>query len=724
MTKNDISAMHANQLSDVPQSDKTFKDRFNSLQDQHNNLIAEMEHDRQNIDIETVRHLLKTISTAGTYISDPNFRSRLRGYIRFWAGFIHDQIGEYPVVSLLPSEYSFERLSRSESMKILDDGSRIGQIIDGYQLIEEIGRGGFSSVYLAKEIHTGDQYAVKLFERRELEEEVFNYMLKSEAMASHLRHPNILEIRKFGVFDNISYLVTDYIAAGSLAERLNQYYWRPQLSEVFSIFKQIASALQYLHTQGIVHRDVKPGNILIDYENRCYLSDFGVATLIEKLYGSTIVVGTPEYMAPETIRSPESATGKTDLYSFGVVMYQILNGSLPFKGNSAKEYMKAHLEDHPLPMGAEIPKPVAELVESCLSKDPEERVSANILHAMIVELESILSKEDLNQRITGFTTSVDMRDQVPHADTYDTEPYMLGKDTDLDDFSDQTEIHIESPSKTNNATVIRSSSHIEDSLTKVINNPKQKLGQVRAKLTLVGVLNNKIPNNFVIYNDNSRLGRNPLHVDLVITDQHVSRYHCQIRKDIDDSFRILDEGSTNGTYLNGLEVNLNGQTLHNGDIINLGPIQYLFERLSPNVDNYDLDSVIDKDDPELQIVRSSPIISDQGNSVSKGDERQLPLALLILLTGQDRGKLISVCNRTVIGSSKLCGIVLNDPTVSPQHLLLVPVNVGSASAWHIYDLASGTGTRINGEEITHGHVEHNNEISIGRTRFVFKRLDI
>jgi serine/threonine protein kinase len=598
MTENSIDSTQGDLLSDVPQPSKATQESFNNLQEQHNNLIVILEHDRRSVDIDTVRQFLNALSAAGTHVSDSDSRSRLRGYIRFWASFVHDQTGEYPVLNLRPSEYLVQRHSRPEQAGILSDGNRIGQIIDGYQLIEKIGRGGFSTVYLAQEIQTGNQFAIKLFEKRELADQLFTDMLKSEAIASHLQHPNILEIRKFGIFDNTSYLVTDYIAAGSLAERLSQYYWRPQLLEVLSIFKQIASALNYLQQQGVVHRDVKPGNILIDYENRCYLSDFGVATLIEKLYGSTIVVGTPEYMAPEIIRSPELATGKTDIYSFGVVMYQILNGQLPFEGNSAKKFMQAHLQEQPLPMGAEVPRQVAELVELCLSKDPEDRISANLLYAMIVELESTLSKDDLKRRITGFTSSVEKRHQIAHADAHDTERVFE-------------------------------------------------------------------------------------------------------RESIPLTIRPLRQEDTELRTPGGL----------------------FFERFSLDKSNYNSARVSNADEQQLQIVHTLPSASNQDDDPNGQDEQQLPKALLIPLTGQDRGKLIPLRDRTVIGSSTLCSIALNDQTVSPQHLLLVPVVEDDEPLWRAYDLASNTGTKINNEEITAGYVEHNNEISIGMSRFIFKRLD-
>jgi len=597
MTKVDAGNEEAqgNILSNGIELEHTSENEFNRLQEQHDVLIVSLQNDNQDVDLDAVWHNLEALSAFGSRVSEPERRSLLRGYIRFWASYIHDRTGEYPVINLRPSERLISEPLSQNRAEISGDTSSPSRFVDGYELIEQIGRGGFSTVYLARETSTDNRFAIKIFEKRELEEKSFKEMLKREALATHLQHPNILVIRKLGFTRNVSYIVTDYIAAGSLAERLNQYYWRPQLSEVLSIFKQIASALNYLQSQRIIHRDVKPGNILIDYDNNCYLGDFGVATLIEQLYGSAMVVGTPQYMAPEIIRSPELASDKTDIYSFGVVMYQILSGRLPFDGETAQEWMQAHLEATPHPMTSEIPHSIAEMVNTCLAKDPHARVSADQLHSLIVEIESALSEDQLKWRISGYTSPVNERHQVPYASVYETSKYY-----------------------------------------------------------------NVTPRTEVYDSDKIQMGVTPLDVTPYQMDKPNKRE------------------------------------------MQMGSIQEVQDTL---------------------IISESTATDTQYSDLDEQTPEQLPVALLMPLNGHDRGKLIPVKNRAVIGRSPLCDIVLNDLAVSQQHLLLVSSSDDSF-IWNIYDLASNNGTLIDDKPITISLLNHNSKITIGTTRLVFKRLDI
>ena len=222
--------------------------------------------------------------------------------------------------------------------------------IGPYQLLDLIGKGGMALVYRAHQPSMERDVAIKILAPELAMDPEFTARFEREAqIVAHLQHPHILPIYDFGYEDGKTYLVMRLMEGGTLAQELRK--GAMPLVRVIELAQQIGSALSYAHQRGIVHRDLKPTNILLDGMGNAYLTDFGIAKLLSSgtatgLTGTGVIMGTPTYMAPEQWRA-EPVDGRTDIYAFGVILYQMLLGQVPFAAETPHGLMYQHLDQKP-----------------------------------------------------------------------------------------------------------------------------------------------------------------------------------------------------------------------------------------------------------------------------------------------------------------------------------------------------------------------------------------
>ena len=256
----------------------------------------------------------------------------------------------------------------------------IAAIGQQYALESEIGRGGMSVVYRARDVRLNRPVALKVLPPELAYDPGVRMRFTREAQtAAQLSHSHIVPIYDVGDREGIAYLVMGYVTGGNLAALLAREPKQP-LDEVRRIVCEIADALAYAHDRGVIHRDIKPDNILLDgTSGKALVTDFGIARAMEagtRLTQTGIAVGTPAYMSPEQAEGVRDVDGRADIYALGVVAYQMLTGRVPFSGGSTMAVLLKHVTEPPRAIAElrpETPRPLREAVERALMKSPEDR---------------------------------------------------------------------------------------------------------------------------------------------------------------------------------------------------------------------------------------------------------------------------------------------------------------------------------------------------------------
>jgi serine/threonine-protein kinase len=249
-----------------------------------------------------------------------------------------------------------------------------------YQVVREIGRGGMGVVFLARDIALHRLVAIKVLQYEFASSEEHRERFRREArMTARLSHPNIVPVHTFGEVDEFVYIVMKYVHGQSLAERMRRERVL-SADEVQRTLRDLALALDSAHQDGVVHRDLKAENILLEgASGRAMLTDFGVALLrsLDPVRAdSSRAFGTPHYMSPEQAAGELDLDGRSDLYSVGVLGYYMLTGRLPFEAHSFEALAAKHIAESHVPLATLAPNAPAELcavIERCLAKDRTHR---------------------------------------------------------------------------------------------------------------------------------------------------------------------------------------------------------------------------------------------------------------------------------------------------------------------------------------------------------------
>jgi serine/threonine protein kinase len=253
---------------------------------------------------------------------------------------------------------------------------RVGQQLGHYRLLRLLGEGGFAEVYLGEHVDLGRRAAIKVLSAKLSSEEIERFREEARTIG-RLTHPSIVDVKDFGVEQGVPYLVMHYAAQGTLRQR-HPKGTRLAPATILPYVRQIASALQYAHDQQVIHRDVKPENMLVGEQGEILLSDFGIATITQnsRYQHTGDVVGTIAYMAPEQMHGkPRPAS---DQYALGIVIYEWLCGERPFVG-SMNEVVAQHLSLPPPPLRERVPElspEVEQVVLTALEKDPKARFAS------------------------------------------------------------------------------------------------------------------------------------------------------------------------------------------------------------------------------------------------------------------------------------------------------------------------------------------------------------
>lgn len=269
------------------------------------------------------------------------------------------------------------------------------QLAERYSVPERIGAGGNGVVYRATDVRLGRPVVLKFMVNQSLPSDVARrYFLREVQTAAALNHPNIVHIYDTGELEGVHYFSMEFVEGEPLTSYLRKN--QPMQNNVFllSVAEQLAEALEHAHNRGVVHRDIKPGNVLVGRDGTVKLADFGLARVIEESsYERSIICGTPYYMSPEQIEG-KTVDRRADVYSFGVLLFQMLTGELPFSEGNVFVAHCTKPVPNPLDVNPDLPPAASEILLKCLQKNPAKRyqgarqVARDLRQALLSRLDS------------------------------------------------------------------------------------------------------------------------------------------------------------------------------------------------------------------------------------------------------------------------------------------------------------------------------------------------
>lgn len=262
-----------------------------------------------------------------------------------------------------------------EEASAASEASLIGAVIGSYRVEKHLGEGGFAQVNLVQHLESGQRFAMKILRKGSFMSAQVQRLEREIEIGRTLVHPNLVMISGYGEYEGLPYFVMEYVEGEDLADILSER--RLSLREALAFFRQMCLGVAYAHKQGIIHRDLKPENMMCTADGTLRLLDFGVAKPVvdqHKLTRTGEVFGTPSYMSPE--RLMEGGDTRTDIYSLGVILFELVTGTLPFTATDPVELMSSHFTLAPPKMSSfvKVPPRLERLCERMLEKDPSARI--------------------------------------------------------------------------------------------------------------------------------------------------------------------------------------------------------------------------------------------------------------------------------------------------------------------------------------------------------------
>lgn len=466
----------------------------------------------------------------------------------------------------------------------------IGQSLGQYQILELVGQGGMAHVYKAYQPALERFVAIKgLLTPLHLgsDSELLKRFYREARLVAKLTHPHIVPIHDFGEDHSWAFIVMEYISGGTVRDQLAKaeaLRVRLSLPWVLKVTEQAALALDFAHLNDVVHRDVKPGNMLLRTEDFVLLSDFGIATLLESRQALSSVgstVGTPHYMAPEQGSPGGSIDGRTDIYALGVVLYQCLTGRLPFVADSPIGIIMKHIQE-PVPRPSlyvpGLPPRVEQIVLTAMAKDPDARYQ----RAADMAADLQLAQDEL--RMSGPGSLLYQYQLQAHGAHGPSSRPTVGYEAAYS--------VVNAPRGIPGApgTCFRCGAANQpysrfctlcgyDLAGAQAQNDRYLLPDGRPLLARITFANGPLAaGSFMLHQEDTTLGRN-LNNDIVIQDATVSRSgHARLLFH-EGTWFIEDLNSSNGTFVNGTRI-VQPVPLQTGDEVRLGDVSLVFETVA------------------------------------------------------------------------------------------------------------------------------------------------
>jgi len=502
-----------------------------------------------------------------------------------------------------------------------------------YELLDEIGEGSFSKIYKALDTRTENVVALKILQGKKIQrsQRIQERLISQEKIITEMDHPNILPVYAIAEYDEVPCISMKLVESGSLADRLADWSWQPSIRKLLDIVRQVADGLTYLHERGIIHRDIKPANLLLTFDDHVYVTDFGIAQVIERAYRG-VIVGTPEYLAPEAIVHPENIETQVDIYSLGIVLFELFVGHLPFEAKSDTELLFLQV-NQPIPSMGDIPLQISSLIEKCLSKQPDSRpATAQELSQEITQLLVSLPDETLARVFTHRKTSrgssskritqvLEITTSLPVAPVAPVAPLSLGQpicprcgtvNRPVALFCKKCSYPIAvtqltgplssgQPICTQCGTVARPKARfckkcgypiaiVQSGYPPLTQNKEfaDEVPQEDGRTAFAVLINLSGPvarEHFLIWRKRVAIGSGADN-DVVVQDSSVSRQHALIVYESytnkPGAFTLYDLASNNGTFVNAGQNPCTKRRLKHNDLITLGRVKLLFKRLDDN----------------------------------------------------------------------------------------------------------------------------------------------